>query len=47
MEKDAQSHTQTLDGAQGVYRELGERLKGPEEDRHSTVKPTKSTNLDP
>jgi hypothetical protein len=40
--RDSETHTQTLGGAQGIG-----RIEESEEDRDSTGKPTKSTNLNP
>jgi hypothetical protein len=47
MERDAETHIQTLAGALKSYGRVWGRIMGPEEDSDSTGKPTKSTNLDP
>jgi hypothetical protein len=51
MERHAETHTQTLDGALGVEGSgnprVERKIKGPKEDRDSTGRPTESTNLDP
>jgi hypothetical protein len=47
MERDVESHTQTLIIARRVYRRVGERTEESKEDRHSTGRPAGSTNLDP
>lgn len=44
-ETDAETRSQTLDGAQGVRR-VGGRIEGPEEVRDSIGRPTELTNLD-
>ena len=47
MERDTQTHTQTLDGALESNRRVGRMIEGLEEDRDSTGRPTQSTNLNP
>jgi hypothetical protein len=43
MERDAETHTQTVNEAQGVIRMIWEKNWGPKGDRDSTGKPTEST----
>ena len=42
--KDAETHTQTLDGTS--YKRVGRKIEEPVEAKDSTGKPTESTNLD-
>ena len=46
MERDAETHSQVLDGAWNILPSVGRRIEGPEEDRDSTERPTESTNQD-
>jgi hypothetical protein len=46
MQTNAQTISQTVDGALGVCGKVGERIVGSNEDRVSTGRPTESTNLD-
>ena len=46
MERDADTHTQTIDGPLESYRKVGGKNEGPEEDQDSTGRQTVPTNLD-
>ena len=47
MERDVETHSQTLDGVHGVLQKGLERIEGIEVEREYTGIPTESTNLDP
>ena len=47
MERDAETQSQTLDGARGVSWKSWGRTEVPEGNRDSTGRPTESTDLDP
>jgi hypothetical protein len=45
MERDAELHSQRLDGACESYETVGRRIEGPK--KNSTGRPTESANLNP
>ena len=47
METDAETHSQTLGRAQGIYGRVGDRTEGARGVKENTRKPTESTNLGP